>query len=145
MVLINDNWEPVGSLQDISNVIREKFSVELADELDSLIPEYTDDEYEDLQWDLDHKEDEIRDLENEIDELEDENDRLSEIEDRVDKAIDLVWDYGQVDGDHHKMWVIDQMVRILFGDEEKYKEWVDEYEKSDKHGDKYSWETGIAP
>lgn len=49
MVLINDNWEPVESLHDISKIIREKFSVELADELDSLIPEYTDDEYEDLQ------------------------------------------------------------------------------------------------
>jgi hypothetical protein len=23
--------------------------------------------------------------------------------------------YGQIDGSHHKQWVIDQMVRILFG------------------------------
>ena len=79
MILINDNWEPVESLHDISKIIREKFSAELADKLDLLIPECTDDEYEDLQWDLDHKEDEIRDLENEIDKLEDEKDRLSEI------------------------------------------------------------------
>lgn len=145
MVLINDNWQPVESLHDISKIIRENLNVELADELDSLIPEHDDAEYEELQWELDHKEDKIRDLENETDDLEKENDRLSKIEDRVDKAIDLAWDYGQIDGDHHKMWVIDQMVRIIFGDKEKYKEWVNEYEKTDEYGDKYSWEIGIAP
>ncbi len=31
------------------------------------------------------------------------------------QAIDLAIRYGQIDGDHHKMWVIDQMVRILTG------------------------------
>ena len=76
MILVNDNWEPVESLQDISKVIREKFSAELADKLDSLIPEYDDDEYKDLQWELNNKEDEIRDLENKIDELEKEIGRL---------------------------------------------------------------------
>jgi hypothetical protein len=33
---------------------------------------------------------------------------------RIAKALELA-DYGTVDGDHHKMWVIDQMVRALLG------------------------------
>ena len=28
----------------------------------------------------------------------------------INKALQLAFDWGQVDGDHHKMWVIDQMV-----------------------------------
>jgi len=34
-------------------------------------------------------------------------------EQRIDKAIQIAYDYGQIDGDHHKAWVIDQMVRTL--------------------------------
>lgn len=82
MILINDNWELVESLQDISNVIREKFSAELADELDSLIPEHDDAEYEELQCELNNKEDKIDDLENEIDDLER---KIEELESKIDE------------------------------------------------------------
>jgi hypothetical protein len=40
--------------------------------------------------------------------------------DNINKAIELAYRYGTIDGAHHKMWVIDQMCRILLGD--KYKE-----------------------
>lgn len=36
--------------------------------------------------------------------------------DRIKAAIDMAVRYGQIDGDHHKAWVIDQMVQILAGD-----------------------------
>lgn len=49
-----------------------------------------------------------------------------------------------VDGDHHKMWVIDQMVRILAGD--SYEKLVAMFENVDEDGEpEYEWETGIAP
>lgn len=47
--------------------------------------------------------------------------------------------YGQIDGEHHARWVIDQMVRRLTG--EGYDEWVAAYEE----GGAYTWDTGIAP
>lgn len=37
------------------------------------------------------------------------------MKDRIKKAIDLAVRYGGIDGDHHKVWVIDQMVRALTG------------------------------
>lgn len=30
-------------------------------------------------------------------------------------ALRLVWAYGQIDGDHHKAWVLDQVARVLLG------------------------------
>lgn len=61
------------------------------------------------------------------------------MEKRIEDALDLAWQYGQIDGGHHKMWVIDQMVRVLLGDE--YEKWVQEYEGDDE----YEWDVGIAP
>lgn len=34
---------------------------------------------------------------------------------RIKKALDYAVRYGGIDGDHHKAWVIDQMVRALTG------------------------------
>lgn len=73
MILVNDNWEEVRDLQDVSKVIREYFNTDLADELDKLIPEHTDEEYEDLQWDYNQECDKVTDLENEIDDLKEKN------------------------------------------------------------------------
>lgn len=67
---------------------------------------------------------------------------MSETE-RINEAIDLAVRYGGIDGDHHKAWVIDQMVRILSG--EKYEQIVREACDGEDGPDTYSWETGIAP
>lgn len=50
-------------------------------------------------------------------------------------ALDLAQRYGAIDGDHHKMWVIDQMVRSLIN-EEGYKAWLIRNPE---------WDEGIAP
>ena len=65
------------------------------------------------------------------------------MEERIKNALDYAWSYGQIDGSHHKMWVIDQMVRALLGKEE-YKKWVEAYETPDGE-DYWDWDTGIAP
>lgn len=56
----------------------------------------------------------------------------------ISGALETASKYGQIDGDHHKAWVIDQMVQALTG--ERYDEWVSNYEDDDYH-----WDTGIAP
>ena len=64
---------------------------------------------------------------------------------RIKSALSLAWQYGQIDGDWHKMWVIDQMVRALCGSQEKYIEWVKLYETPLGADEYYEWNTGIAP
>lgn len=46
--------------------------------------------------------------------------KVKELEEESKKVLDLIFEYGQIDGGHHKMWVIDQIVRILTKD--KYNE-----------------------
>lgn len=78
MILIRENWEQIRNLQDVSNIIREYYNSDLADEMDNLIPEHSDDEYEDLTFDLNNKEEKIISLEDEIDTLENKVETLEE-------------------------------------------------------------------
>lgn len=59
--------------------------------------------------------------------------------DPVALSVSIAFTFGQVAGDHHKAWVIDQMVRKLTGDQ--YQMFVDAYE----NGGEYEWGTGVAP
>ena len=59
---------------------------------------------------------------------------------RINDAIDVAWKAGGVDGDHHKAWVIDQMLRKLLSANE-YNDFLTEYEKSGE----YKWDPGVAP
>lgn len=61
---------------------------------------------------------------------------------RIDRAIDLALRYGQIDGDHHKTWVIDQMLRALAGSERRYEKLIAD---SDPDGEYGPWDAGIAP
>ncbi len=58
---------------------------------------------------------------------------------KINKAIELAIQYGQVDGGHHKMWVIDQMLRVLT----KEKDYTEIIEKYCEDGNE--WDCGIAP
>lgn len=83
----------------------------------------------------------------------------------------LLWieRYGQIDGGHHKTWVLDQVARILndapiiakiaswtdhedeyrfsIGTSEKYEEWVrGMLGEQDENGEyEYEYDTGVAP
>ena len=61
----------------------------------------------------------------------------------IEQALDVAMRYGSTDGDHHKMWVIDQMVRALTGP--GYETWVAVATDGEDGPDTYSWEEGIAP
>jgi hypothetical protein len=86
----------------------------------------------------------------------------------ADWAMEFISRYGQIDGSHHKLWVLDQVARILkgtpivievakwdngyeeyrfwTGDESKeYTNWVNEM-IGDKDGEpEYGYDEGIAP
>ncbi len=68
---------------------------------------------------------------------------MSTVTQDITAALDVARKYGGIDGDHHKMWVIDQMVRVLTGD--AYDTWVKEYKDGEDGPDTYEWSEGIAP
>lgn len=70
-------------------------------------------------------------------------DRDSDLGDRVVEAIELAEECAQFDGAHHKMWVIDQMLRILL--EDHYDDFIRDYCCPDGEDDAYEWDEGIAP
>lgn len=62
---------------------------------------------------------------------------------RISAALNIATRYGQIDGEHHKSWVIDQMCRELLGD--KYAAWVADHNRGEDGDNTYVWEIGIAP
>jgi hypothetical protein len=64
-------------------------------------------------------------------------------EDIIEQAIQLLLDYGSIDGAHHKMWTIDQALRILAGPH--YEAIIRAWEYPEGNEQVYEWETGIAP
>lgn len=83
-----------------------------------------------------------------------------------DWAMHWIEKYGQIDGDHHKAWVLDQIARILKGTpvivkearweggwsemrmtlaepSDDYVQWVEDMKGED--GEEYGYEIGIAP
>lgn len=64
---------------------------------------------------------------------------MSKYEGRIEAAKNIAYKYGSIDGAHHKMWVIDQMLRAMLSDAD-YKEFVEMIELEDDE-----WDVGIAP
>jgi hypothetical protein len=86
---------------------------------------------------------------------------------RIDKALELAVAYGGIDGNHHKAWVIDQMVRALTGcppvtksavdcnmvpynyvtqgESEEYRRLVRDACDGEDGPDTYAWDVGIPP
>ena len=59
------------------------------------------------------------------------------------KIYEIIYQYGGIDGEHHKQWVIDQIARILA--EERYAEWVVDMKDGEDGPNTYNWEEGVAP
>lgn len=53
-------------------------------------------------------------------------------------VLNLIRDFGGIDGEHHKQWLLDQIVRVLTVDE--YHEWLALYRQGGSE-----WDAGIAP
>ena len=91
---------------------------------------------------------------------------MEKFEERIKKALDVLVEYGGIDGAHHKMWVIDQAIRhllgcpvfeetlningkprtfITVGESEEYKILVANSCAGEDGPDTYSWDVGINP
>ena len=66
MILIEGNWEEVNDLQDAADLVRYYYHSELANEIEKLIPGYTNEDYYELL-------EKVKDLENENENIKDEN------------------------------------------------------------------------
>lgn len=68
--------------------------------------------------------------------------------DRIARAVDIVTKYGGIAGDHHKQWVIDQIVRVLLSKED-YEAWRQEmrgeYDSEEDQWEYEDWDEGTAP
>lgn len=62
---------------------------------------------------------------------------------QISEALNLIREYGGIDGDHHKLWVLDQVVRQLTGD--RYEEFVARSRDGEDGPETYSWDDGIPP
>ena len=58
-------------------------------------------------------------------------------------ALALAESCGQMYGEHHKAWVIDQMVRALTG--EHYEAFLSRFRKGENGPETYTWDEGVAP
>lgn len=66
-------------------------------------------------------------------------------EEKVHETLDFIRQYGGFDGEHHKIWVIDQIVRLLTDDKKKYNTWVKEFKRGEDGPNTYEWDIGIPP
>jgi hypothetical protein len=86
---------------------------------------------------------------------------------KINTALDFALHYGQIDGDRHKAWVIDQMVRALTGCQvvelhaldangvpyyypsqgksDEYLRFIDDHNYGEDGPNTYEWDEGIAP
>jgi len=56
------------------------------------------------------------------------------------ELINLIYNYGMIDGAHHKQWLIDQTLRYLLG-----KNYNEAIAARNNNPDNRDWDTGIAP
>lgn len=69
--------------------------------------------------------------------------------DKLSRICEILTEYSQIDGAHHKAWCLDQIARIVY--DQDYEKFVYEYEHTSPDGqsileDKvYGWDPGIAP
>lgn len=69
---------------------------------------------------------------------------------RVTDALEIARRWGGIDGNHHRAYTIDQMVRALTGCSElaenaEYLEWIKQYQDGENGPQTYEWDVGIAP
>lgn len=66
------------------------------------------------------------------------------LNDRERAVVSLIHRYAGDDGAHHKMWVIDQALRTLLG-EDNYTKFIEVQKFGADGPETYGWDEGIAP
>lgn len=68
---------------------------------------------------------------------------INDFYNRISEALNLLTDFKETDGVHHKDWVLDQIARILT--KEEYEDFIKHAKNGDDGPETYGWEEGIAP
>lgn len=66
-----------------------------------------------------------------------------EYKERLTNAVEFIKETGQPDGGHHLVWVIDQITRILVGND--YPKFLAEFCDGEDGPCTYDWKVGIPP
>ena len=69
--------------------------------------------------------------------------RVKRLEDTITRTQELIERWGGIDGDHHKLWLLDQVMRVIQGD--NYKQWVIDLCAGEDGPNTYDYDEGIAP
>ena len=77
MIYINGYWESVSTLDKCIDLVRE-YNKELAAKIVELLPVHTDEEYYELEKELEKSDSYLRDAEDEVDRLQEQMDDLNE-------------------------------------------------------------------
>lgn len=77
MIYINDHWESASTLNECLNLVGE-YNKELAAKIVELLPVHTDEEYYELEKELEKSDGYLRDAEDEVDRLQEQVDDLNE-------------------------------------------------------------------
>lgn len=81
------------------------------------------------------------------------------VKNRITQVLEFIKENGGDDGEHHKQWALDQIVRILtncpkigeygiYGESRQYKNWVKKYQGNYNHEYEmydYEWDVGVPP
>lgn len=88
LIYINDTWLPVQNIDDVSTIIREYYNKELADQMDKLFLEHTNEEYDELRYELTHNGDVINIMQEEIFQL---HYKIEKLEAQLSEANDKIF------------------------------------------------------
>lgn len=69
--------------------------------------------------------------------------RVTEAETHLHQALQLIMHYGAVSGDRQRAWLLDQVTRVLAGD--NYEMVVAEAESGERGAKTYVWDEGVSP
>jgi len=63
---------------------------------------------------------------------------------KIDNILDLIFQYGGIDGSHHKQWLLNQILETLLTGED-YNEFIAKFCDGADGPNTYHWDRGIAP
>ena len=82
MIYIDNHWEPVSTLNECMQLVRE-YNEELASKIEEMLHRHTDEEYDVIEEELEKTTSYLQDAENEVDKL------LEQIDDLNERIYDL--------------------------------------------------------
>lgn len=123
MIYINDHWESASTLDKCLNLVRE-YNKELAAKIVELLPIHTDEEYDELENELEKSDSYLRDAEDEVDRLQEQVDNLNEEISDLEKLLEE----GKVTKDKIKLTTNESVDWAIL----KYKDLREGYQISDE-------------